>query len=158
AFPANVGLALDRDARSRIGLGTSGALGREDQRRLDRLGRKGMITPRHAARHLDVDQPVAQTVAVHQLADDEAQCRPRNWPGDAQLVQGAIKPVDVRSLVDQPAVADADNLVDAVGQLVASVLDVDRRLAMIDVASIDVSVTRHEPLSSYAPAGSLALR
>ena len=70
----------------------------------------------------------------------------RHRPGDAQLAQRAVEPVDVRRLVDQLAVAHADDLVDAVGELVAAILDMDAGLAMLDIASVDVGVTRHEPL------------
>ena len=75
ASPADVGLALDRDAGPRIGLGALAVLGRQHQRRFDRRRREGVVAPRHAARHLHIDQPVAQPVAAHQLADDEAERR-----------------------------------------------------------------------------------
>jgi hypothetical protein len=61
---------------------------------------------------------------------------PRHRPGDAQLAQRAVEPVDVRALVDQPAVALPHHLVDAVGELVAAILDVDAGVAVIDVAAM----------------------
>ena len=60
-----------------------------------------VVAPRHAARHLHVHQAVLQPVAPHQLADDEAQRRPRHRPVDAKLAQGAVEPVEMRPLVDQ---------------------------------------------------------
>ncbi len=106
-----------------------------------------MVAPGDAARHLHVDQPVAQAVLAHQLADDEAQRVARHRPVDAQLLQRAVEPVDVWLLVDQLAVADAHDLVDAVGELVAAILDVDAGLAMLDVATVDIGITRHDALS-----------
>ena len=55
-----------------------------------------MVAVGDAAGHLHVDQPVTQAVAPHQLAQDEAQRRPRHRPVDAQLTERAVEPVDVR--------------------------------------------------------------
>jgi hypothetical protein len=49
----------------------------------------------------------------------------------------------VRFLVDQTAPLNGDDLVDAVGKLVAPVLDVDDGVRMEPVASIDVSDSAH---------------
>ena len=53
-----------------------------------------------------------------------------------------------RSFFDQLAVADAHHLIDSVGQLVAAVLDMDARFTMVDVATVDIGITRHDALSS----------
>ncbi len=45
--------------------------------------------------------------------------------GDAQLVERALEPRHVAALVDDAAVPHLADLVDAVGELVAAVLDVD---------------------------------
>ena len=57
--------------------------------------------------------------------------------------QRAAEPVDVQRLVDELAVAHAHDLIDAVGELIAAILDVHARFAVIDIASIDVGITRH---------------
>src|SRR5690242_11565820 len=53
----------------------------------------------------------------------------------------------MRLLVDQLAVAYTHDLVDAVGELVAAILDVNARLAMVDIAAVDIGKTRHKRFS-----------
>ena len=57
----------------------------------------------------------------------------RARPGDAELVQRTVEPVEMRLLVDQLAVEHDQDLIDPVGELIASVLDMDAGLAMADV-------------------------
>src|SRR6266498_2757919 len=46
-------------------------------------------------------------------------------------------------LVDQPAVPHLADLVDAVGELVAAILDVDRSLAVGNIAAVHIGNARH---------------
>ena len=87
-----------------------------------------------------------QLVAVEQLAQDQLQRGAAHRPGDAQLAQGIIEPIEMRALVDHLAVDDRHHLVDAVGELVPAILDMDRRLSMRDVAPVDIRVSCHRIL------------
>jgi len=62
----------------------------------------------------------------------------RHWHRDAQLLERALQPVHVAALVDEAPCPHLAHLVDAIGELVAAVLDVHARIAMRYVASIHI--------------------
>ena len=113
-------------ARLRRGCRVDGA-GGDDERRPHVVRREGVVAPRDAAGDLQIDQAVADAVAAHDLAQHDAQRRRAHRPRDAELAERALEPRHVPRLVDQPAAANLADLVDAVGELVAAILDMDRR-------------------------------
>ena len=97
-----------------------------------------MVAPRHTAGDLQIDEAIAHAVACHRLAQDDAEHIAMHRHRDAQLFQRAFKPVHVAARVDQPPAPHLADLVDAVGELVAAVLDVDLRGAMRHVAAVHI--------------------
>jgi hypothetical protein len=77
--------------------------------------------------------------------------------GDLQLVQAAPQPREVAGRVGQLAAEHRPHLVDAVGQLVAAILDMHGGLAMADEAAVHIGETRHRlkflPDESRDPSG-----
>jgi len=55
----------------------------------------------------------------------------------------------MQRLIDEPPIPDGDDLVDAVGELVAAVLDMHRRLAMRQVLAGDIGDARHRSGALY---------
>ena len=102
-----------------------------------------MIAGRHAAGDLHIDDAVADAVAAHDLAHDDAQRGRRHRPDDPQFAKRTGEPRHVAALVDQPAAAHLADLVDAVGKLVAPVLDVHHGVGVRQVAAVDVGDPRH---------------
>src|SRR3546814_10483531 len=49
----------------------------------------------------------------------------------------------MRYRVDHGAIVDQHHLVDAVGELIAAILDMDRRIGMRQVVTVDVGDARH---------------
>ena len=68
----------------------------------------------------------------------QRQRRAAHRHGDAQLAQAALQPREVALGVGQLAAEHRPDLVDAVGELVAAVLDVDDGLAVRDEAAVDI--------------------
>ncbi len=52
-------------------------------------------------------------------------------------------------IVHRHAVPDAEDFIDAVGELVAAVLDMDLRLLLRQVATVDVCNVRHAGIVNY---------
>jgi len=84
------------------------------------------------------------SVAAHDLVQDGRQRRLRHRHGDAQFRQRAPQPFQVAAFVDQPTLADLADLVDAVGELIAAVLDVDRRRRERTIAAVDIGDAGHQ--------------
>ena len=103
-----------------------------------------MASRRDATGDLHVDNTtVDDSIAADHLGENHPQ-RPRaHRPGNSQLRQRPAETGQVRLLVDQTAPLNGDDLVDAVGKLVAPVLDVDDGVGMEPVASVDVSDSAH---------------
>ena len=97
-----------------------------------------MVAPCDAARNLEINKPVAHAVARHRLAQHRAERVARHRHRDAQFLQRAFKPVYVQALVDQFGAAHLAHLVDAVGKLVAAVLDMDLRGAVRHIAAVHI--------------------
>ena len=53
----------------------------------------------------------------------------------------AFEPIEMRAAIDQGATRDGNNLVDAVGELVAAILDMDPGGAMRHVTAVDIGDT-----------------
>ncbi len=70
---------------------------------------------------------------MHELERGE-----RHRLGDAQFTQRALQPRQMTRRVDQPAVADLADLIDAVGELIAAILDVDAGVARRQIAAVDI--------------------
>jgi len=62
---------------------------------------------------------------------------------DPKLGQRALEAVEMQPLVDQPPVADLADLVDAIGELVAAILDMDGGIGVTDIAAVDIGEARH---------------
>jgi len=76
-----------------------------------------MFTSRGATRHLDIDQAAGvQPVTRHDFPDDAGEGGTADRPGNAQRVEGPVKPVQVLVLVGEAATMEVDNLVDAVAE------------------------------------------
>ena len=97
-----------------------------------------MVAPRDAARDLQIENAVAHPVAGDGLAEHDGERIARHRHVDAQFRKRALQPVHVAALVDQPAAPHLAHLVDAVGELVAAVLDMHGRRAMRHVASVHI--------------------
>ena len=99
-----------------------------------------MITRRHTAGHLNIDDAIAESVAPHQLTGNELQHRARTGLGDAELGQRAIQTVKMKILVDQDTVDEGHHLVDSVGKLVTAVFDMNRGIAVGQEAPVDIGL------------------
>jgi hypothetical protein len=99
---------------------------------------KRVIAPRDPARHLQIHDPVAHPVARDRLSEHVAERAARHRHGDAQLLERALEPVHVAALVDEAPAPHLAHLVDAVGELVAAILDVHLRGAMRHVAAVHI--------------------
>ena len=55
-----------------------------------------------------------------------------------ELIERTLQPCHVAPLVDDAAVPDLADLVDAVGELIAAILDVDRGLPQRQVAAVHI--------------------
>src|SRR5690606_34372054 len=65
---------------------------------------------------------------------------------DPQLAQGVFEPVEMRILVDHLAAVYGNDLVNAVGELITSVLDVNGGVGVMNVTAIDISESGHRNL------------
>src|SRR4051794_15565001 len=97
-----------------------------------------MAPPRYPTCDLHVDNAVAHTVAAYGFAHHHRKRRGGERPCDLELVQGPPQALDVPTLVDQASLSHFAQLVDAIGELVASVLDIDRGIAPRQVPAIDI--------------------
>jgi hypothetical protein len=125
-------------------------LGGDDDRRADRRIGKGVIARRDAAADLEVDEAVGDQVLRQGPADHLAQGGPAHRRGDAQLAEAPVQPLEVAGLVGQGAAEHGPNLVDAVGELEAAVLDVHQGPAVGDVPAVDVGDAAHQSAVSSA--------
>ena len=117
---------------------------RGDDHARPRVGRrKGVVPPRHTAGDLQVDDAVAHPIASHGLAQHGAERGARHGHGDAQFAERAHQPIHVAPLVDEPGVPHFADFIDAVGELIPAILDVDRRLTQREIAAVDIGAARH---------------
>ena len=102
-----------------------------------------MVAPRHAARDLQIDDAVADAIAPDRLVQHGAERGKRHRHRDAKLAERALQPLHVAALVDEAPLAHLAHLVDAVGELVAAVLDVHARVAVRQVTAVHIGNARH---------------
>ena len=81
---------------------------------------KDMVARRHAARHLQIDQPVDDAVAADHLAHHDASALRCIGQAIAQFAERTVEPVEMARHVDDEARRHLADLVDAVGELVAA--------------------------------------
>ena len=110
---------------------------------LTAAGRKRMIAPRHAAGDLQIDDAVADAVARQHFAQHDAERALCHRHADAQFGERALQPFEVAPLVDEAAVPHLADFIDAVGELIAAVLDMDRGVAHRQIAAVDVGDAGH---------------
>ena len=102
-----------------------------------------MVAPRHAAGDLQIDDAVADAVPRHHLAQHDAErggdigMRMRNSASER------FEPFEVAPLVDEAPSPHLADFVNAVGELIAAILDMDLGVAERQVAAVDVSDPGH---------------
>jgi hypothetical protein len=75
---------------------------------------------------------------VYAFAHDHAERSRRHRLLDAKLVERALEACHVTPLIDDAATPYLADLVDAVGELVAAVFDMDRGVAARNIPAVDV--------------------
>src|SRR6266545_846616 len=109
-----------------------------------------MVAARDPAGDLHVDDAVVHAVPPDAFAHHEPQGRWCHRPGDLQLTERAPQAIEVAPLVDHPAAPDLAQLVNAVGELVAAILDMDHGVAPRQIATVDIGNARHRELRSVS--------
>jgi hypothetical protein len=112
---------------------------RYDKTRLCIRRWKGMIAPGNAARNLQINQAVANTIAAHRFAQHDLHRIGSHGRAHSQLFQGAREPVQMTPLVDQLPAPHLTNLVHTVGKLIAAVFDMHTRRSMRHIPAIHIS-------------------
>ena len=102
-----------------------------------------MVARGDAARHLHVDEAVPDAVAADEFALDRRERGPRHRHVDLDFRERPLETVEVPALVDRMAADHLADLVDAVGELVAAILDMHRRIPVSDIASVDIGPAWH---------------
>src|SRR5215469_12420402 len=105
--------------------------------------RKSMITPRDAARNLQIDNAVADAVASDHFAYDNAERARGHRHADVQFAKRALKPFQVPPPVDQLAAPHLAYFINAIAELIAAILDVNFGLGERQVTAIDISDAGH---------------
>jgi len=68
---------------------------------------------------------------------------------DAKLIERAFEPCQVQALIDDAAAPHLAHFIDAIGELVAAILDVDGGRPLQQIAAVHIGNARHQP-SVYA--------
>ena len=97
-----------------------------------------MIPGRYAARNLKIDQPVLHPVSAHDLSQDKSQGGKAHRLSYPQFSQRPLQPFKMKPLIHEPACPDPAHFIDAVGELISPVLNVNCRLGMADVTSVNI--------------------
>jgi DNA-binding YbaB/EbfC family protein len=96
------------------------------------------------AAHTEAEmQKLTGGLALHDFAQHDRERGVADRRRDAQLVERAVQPSQMRFLVEEPAAAHGDDLVDAVRKLVSAILDMDRGLPVRDVGSRNIGDAGH---------------
>ena len=103
-----------------------------------------MVAPRYAAGDLQINEAIADAVPRHHFTEHDAERLDRHRHRDAQFAERALQPRDVAALVDQPPAAHLADFIDAVGELIAAVLDMDFGLAERQIAAVYVGDAGHQ--------------
>src|SRR5450759_1874780 len=88
--------------------------------------------------YLQITRGVAHAVAPHGFPQHDRERGRRHRTRNAQFIQREIEPRHMTALIDQAPSPHLAHLVDAVGKLIAAVLDRDFCLRARQVASIDI--------------------
>ena len=107
-----------------------------------------MVSARHSARHLKIDKAVFDAVAPHDFAHDDFETGAGHRPVYLQFTQRAVQPVEVPRHVHDEAARDFAYLVDAVGELIATVLDMHAGVGMGYIVTIHIGNARHVSLTT----------
>ena len=105
--------------------------------------RKAVVAGRHPARDLQIDDAVAHPVSPYAFVHHDREGGLRHRHLDAELLERALEAGHVAALIDHAAAPHLADLVDAVGELVAPVLDVHHGFAMRPVAAVHVGEAGH---------------
>src|ERR1700761_4100603 len=97
-----------------------------------------MVPSHRAARDLQIEKPIAHAIAAHDFAHDESERSAWHRHSDLYLAQRTLKAIEMLALIHQVAGQDEANLVDRVAKLKPAILYVHPRIAMTDVAAIDI--------------------
>ena len=97
-----------------------------------------MIAPRRAARHLQIQQPIADAVAGDHFAHHQLQGGPAHRHGNAQLAHRTLHAVQMRFLVYRHARQHIGDFIDAVAKLQAAILDMHAGLAVRQITAIHI--------------------
>ena len=108
------------------------------------LRRKEMVAPRHAARNLDIDEPVPDLVPAHGFTEHELHRPGFQRPADPQFAQGPVQPAQMAGHVHDMPAPDFTDFIDAVGELIAAVFDMDSGILVRNILAIDVSDAAHD--------------
>src|SRR5581483_8157517 len=159
ASPADVGHGLDGDAGGGAGLQPRRrhAARQAHHGRLHVRRRKQEVARPRPARHLQIDEPVADAVAPDGLAQHAAPGRPRHGLRDAQLGERAGEAGHVARLVDELPVLHFAHLVDGIAELEAAILGMDQGLRIRTIAAVDIDRARHVPVLGISLARSCEL-
>src|SRR5690606_38595989 len=106
-----------------------------------------MVARSYAARDLHIDEIVANMGAVQYFQQDALHGRPVQRPGNAQLRHRTLQPVEMWPKAEKISALNGAYLIDAIRELIAAVLDMNRCETMGDVASVDIGDARHDVLS-----------
>ena len=103
-----------------------------------------MVARRNAPRNLQVDEALAHAVAAGRLLQHHLQRGAAHGRGDLQFREAALEALEVARGVSKPPAENGPDLVDAVGELVAAILDVDTGLAVRNETAVDVGDAAHQ--------------
>ena len=106
-------------------------------------GRENMVAAGDAARHLQIDHAVDDVVALDHLAHDRFQRLARHRPGDLELAERAVEAVEMAGHVHDEAARHLAHLIDAVGKLVAAILDMHCGDRVPDIAAVHIGNAWH---------------
>ena len=102
-----------------------------------------MVAARHAAADLQIDDAPTHAVAANDFVQHDAERGRLHRHGDAKLGERELKPRHMPALVDQVTAPHLADFIDAVGELIAAVLDVDARGGERNVAAVDIGDAGH---------------
>ncbi len=88
--------------------------------------REREIAWRRAARHLEIDDSLADLVLPHHLAQHDLQRRVAHRRRDLERVERAVQPRQMQRFVHENPVLHGNHLVDGVGELESAILDMER--------------------------------
>src|SRR5262249_53754526 len=105
--------------------------------------RETVVAARYTAGDLQIDDPVADPVPPHALAQHDRKRGLRHGHVDAKLIKRASEPRQVAPLIDHACAPYLADFIDAIGELVAAVLDMDGSRAVRQVAAVHIGNARH---------------